>query len=329
MSKEVKLNFYDEIIIITLHEKNYNMFKENIAKNYNIDPKDVDELTIYYFDNDKLKFFIKSEKEFEKMKEYSKKFSLEIHCEIHEESRLYKEKFEGNIVIKTENKNEFSLTAQKIQEEIQQKEKLLKETIERERQEIQLKKELAKKKAEMEQRKAKIAKLKLKKELLEREAELKKKTEKQDLETEVARLLNENIEKLKQQLIEQTVKKSMGIVEQQVEKRLQYSQCGTLHIGFTCSSCNISPISGSRFSCALTPDFHLCENCEYYVGDEHPYPLIKYRNQKQNIYKYTIADIESQITELKKMKSNDGHNFLTNTEIEESIILFENMTNKS
>lgn len=328
MSKEVKLNFYDEIIIITLHEKNYSIFKENIAKNYNIDPKDVDELTIFYFDNEKLKFFIRSEKDFEKMKEYSKKFSLEIHCEIHEESRLYKEKFEGNIVIK-ENKNEFSLTAQKIQEEIQQKEKLLKETIERERQEIQLKKELAKKKAEMEQRKAKIENLRLKKQVLVKEAEVKMKIEKEGLQAEVEKLLNENIEKLKLQLIEETVKKSMGLVDKQVEKRMNISQCNTLHVGFTCSSCNVTPISGARFTCAITPDFHLCENCEFYVGDQHPYPFIKYRDTKQSIYKYTLADIESKITEFKKMKSNDGgHNFLTSNEIEESIILFENLAKK-
>jgi len=97
--------------------------------------------------------------------------------------------------------------------------------------------------------------------------------------------MNENIEKLKKNLISNTVNQSLQIVDKQMEKRVQSSQCKEVHIGFTCSACSITPIVGFRYTCGVFNDFNLCELCENLIGDTHPYPLLKIRNTVQGAMK--------------------------------------------
>lgn len=35
------------------------------------------------------------------------------------------------------------------------------------------------------------------------------------------------------------------------------------HDGFSCSSCNSTPITGPRFTCKICKSYNLCENCFY------------------------------------------------------------------
>ena len=309
MSKEIKLNFYDETFVVNINKKEFKDIKGEIAKKYVIDPTDVNELIIYYFDQDKIKHFIRNDIDFKKLDlEANKGGQIVVYLEIHEESRLFKQQNQNNNI-------ESSETAEKIRKEILEKEIQLKKTIEKERQEIQKKKEEAKKKAEEEKRKGRLDELRMKKYALEKEEILRKSREKAELEIEVSKLMNENLEKMKKQLIENTVNQSLQLVDKQLEKRLQVSQCKDVH-NYTCSSCNASPIIGFRYSCGIIPDFHLCENCEYFVGDSHPYPLLKYRTSKQGAMKF------------KFILEGNTNNVYGNTKQDDDIILLENFNKR-
>jgi len=52
----------------------------------------------------------------------------------------------------------------------------------------------------------------------------------------------------------------------------------TVHRGYTCDGCEVSPIVGIRYKCSGRPDYDLCEKCE--ATTETPYPMIKIREPK-------------------------------------------------
>lgn len=318
MSCEIKLNFYDEIVVLNITNKDYKSFKAEIAKRYGIDPSDVNELIVYYFDTDKVKNFVKNEKDYITLAGNSKKFTVVVFLEIHEESRLFKE---GQKINPFTNPNTGSVQSNvdKIRNEILEKELLLKKTIELEKLEMQKKKEETKKKMDEENKKKKLEELRAKKLKLEEEEEERKKREKIELESEVTKLMNEQMERLKKTLIDNTVNQSLQIVDKQMEKRFQLSQCKEVHSGFTCSGCGQTPIIGIRYTCGVVTDFSLCENCEMLIGDSHPYPLLKYRNSKQGNTKLKI--IIEQPSNLKKVEQTNNKS--TKDDKDDDCILFE------
>jgi len=324
---EIKLNFYDEVIAIKL-KKDYEAFKADIANTYKIDTSDVTELIIYYFTEDKVKLFIRGAEDYKAMSvlaKANKNNPITLFLEIHEESRLFKQQNNVGGPMVSEN---LSPSAEKIRQEILEKERLLKETLEKE---TQRRKEEAKKKSEEENKRNRLEELRRKKKKLEEEEEKRKKEEKNELMSEVTRLMNDNMESLKMNLINNTVNQSMMMVDKQMEKRLQMSQCKDVHSGYTCSSCSVTPIVGMRYSCGVNTDFHLCENCEYLIGDAHPYPLLKYRNTKQGgmKIKFVIENTSSNSNSNKNIKNNNSNNsnnaFNNNFNKPDDIIIFEDL----
>jgi hypothetical protein len=188
MSSEIKLNFYDEVVVLNISNKDYKAFKAEIAKRYGIDPSDVNELIVYYFDTDKVKNFVKNEKDYITLCGNSKKFTVVVFLEIHEESRLFKEgPKSGPFNVNT---GSGQSNVDKIRNEILEKELLLKKTIELEKLEMQKKKEETKKKIDEENKKKKLEELRAKKQMMELEEEERKKREKIELENEVTKLMN-------------------------------------------------------------------------------------------------------------------------------------------
>jgi len=44
---------------------------------------------------------------------------------------------------------------------------------------------------------------------------------------------------------------------------------------YICDGCEMSPIVGVRYKCAVCEDFDLCEKCESVTDHEHPFLKIK------------------------------------------------------
>lgn len=71
---------------------------------------------------------------------------------------------------------------------------------------------------------------------------------------------------------------------------LKMRKPAAVHHGYTCDGCECSPIVGTRWRCAVCPDFDLCPKCEA-AGNKHPaeHPLIKITDA-QTIHKSVICD---------------------------------------
>lgn len=54
-----------------------------------------------------------------------------------------------------------------------------------------------------------------------------------------------------------------------------------VHTGVVCDGCEISPIVGTRYKCAVRSDFDLCEACEAVAGPDSPFPFLKIRTPAQ------------------------------------------------
>lgn len=54
-----------------------------------------------------------------------------------------------------------------------------------------------------------------------------------------------------------------------------------VHHGVVCDVCDMSPIVGTRYKCAVRSDFDLCEGCERTAGSASPFPYLKIRTPSQ------------------------------------------------
>jgi hypothetical protein len=54
----------------------------------------------------------------------------------------------------------------------------------------------------------------------------------------------------------------------------------SIHSFVTCDGCNVKPIVGNRYKCAVCPDFDYCEKCEATV--DHAHPFLKIKNESQH-----------------------------------------------
>lgn len=48
-----------------------------------------------------------------------------------------------------------------------------------------------------------------------------------------------------------------------------------IHSNVRCDGCNMYPLVGCRFKCAVCPNFDFCEKCESNLGEAHKHPFIK------------------------------------------------------
>jgi hypothetical protein len=120
------------------------------------------------------------------------------------------------------------------------------------------------------------------KEIKKEQEEKSKVTEdlKDDIKKSVCDLVNYNIEKIKEQLCEETINQAFKIIDSKVS--LSQSQICIIHNGINCNGCNMNPIKGIRFKCQICPDFNFCEICEQEKGDAHDHPMIKIRKEFNN-----------------------------------------------
>ena len=54
-----------------------------------------------------------------------------------------------------------------------------------------------------------------------------------------------------------------------------------VHARVVCDVCDMSPIVGTRYKCAVRSDFDLCEGCERTAGSASPFPYLKIRTPAQ------------------------------------------------
>ena len=54
-----------------------------------------------------------------------------------------------------------------------------------------------------------------------------------------------------------------------------------VHTGIVCDVCEVCPIVGTRYKCAVRSDFDLCEACEAVTGADSPFPFLKIRTPAQ------------------------------------------------
>lgn len=52
-------------------------------------------------------------------------------------------------------------------------------------------------------------------------------------------------------------------------------QSVVVHTDVQCDGCNIVPIRGIRYKCAVCKDFDYCEKCEASLGHDHPFLKIR------------------------------------------------------
>jgi len=91
MSKKIQMSFYDEIVTIP-SPATYSKMKQLISNKYFLDMQDVEELVIYYI-NENLRANIKNEEDYKKFVSFikeSKEKTIQLFLEVSEQSKLYK-----------------------------------------------------------------------------------------------------------------------------------------------------------------------------------------------------------------------------------------------
>lgn len=61
----------------------------------------------------------------------------------------------------------------------------------------------------------------------------------------------------------------------------------TVHKYIICDGCEMDPVVGVRYKCAVCPDYDLCENCE--ATTTHDHPFLKIRSKKQTPHKIIVV----------------------------------------
>lgn len=278
---ELSINFYDEINKIKFPSI-FSDLKKEVSKLLSLEPKDVDELIYFYFDLTKIKFFIKNEEDFKNFRVLMNN-KVVLYIEINEESQLFKKDVISQNI-------ENCISVDKLKLEILEKERVLKEALEKEKKAIQKKKdEEEKAKRREEEHFLKLNELREYKMKIEIEEERKRREDKNELQHEIGRIINEKIDKLKAKVIEESVTESILLMEKQNERKLVNSSVNKeVHMGIECSSCKVCPIIGVRYKCPVIGSFNLCEKCELILGENYQYPLLKIRNNNQAVMKIKI-----------------------------------------
>jgi hypothetical protein len=245
------INFYDEEILIP-YPKSFQNFKDTISDRFFLDPRDVDELIMYYKDSDD-KISIINEMDYQAALFYLSKqlkcdpsTQLTIYLEVSEKSRLYMHEVENSKISTRSLLHNSHINIEssairfermerekheRIRMEILEKEKMLKELLDRERREIEKreKEREERERREMEERMEmeRIEREKLERERMERErierAE-REKIEKEKMERERIerdRIEQERIERerIEAEALKESINKTViDVVNSNIEK---------------------------------------------------------------------------------------------------------------
>ena len=130
---KINLNFYDEKININI-PRNFNTLKEIISKNFYISLEDVDELVMYYVEDD-IRVLLDDQSKYQNKfgKNLKNSEITDIFLEISEKSKLYLKELENTKIVSVSESISIDSEREKIKNEIKEKERLLMELIENER----------------------------------------------------------------------------------------------------------------------------------------------------------------------------------------------------
>lgn len=277
----ITLNFYDELKNV-MNIKSFKELKDQVSKLYSLDPFDVEELIVKYYDEDNDVITINSENDFELAMKTNK--PIVINLEISEKSRLFtsqlglekRQSQEKKLVTKTD------LLQQEILDKQKELERLVEEEKKKEAEEM-----LAKEKAMKEEEEAKA------KSAEEQNKRLKSVQEEEErqriIEDIITKTVEDKVEILKATLIKDSVRETLSIVQSiynDLKVDLPKPKEEVIHKYVRCDGCNASPIVGIRYKCTVCPNFDFCEKCEESNGltNKHNHAFIKLRNPEKSFY---------------------------------------------
>ena len=100
-----------------------------------------------------------------------------------------------------------------------------------------------------------------------------------DFTMALSKLINENMESAKEEIIKKTLKKANQMFEK-IKKSNENSLLSTsniVHSNVICDGCGVQPIFGNRYKCTICDDFDYCEACEDLNSESHKHPFLKIR----------------------------------------------------
>jgi len=105
---------------------------------------------------------------------------------------------------------------------------------------------------------------------------MKKSEDNSDFNLALSRIINENMENAKAEILNKTIQQTSKIFSDFKNKSVINNN--SIHIGIKCSGCYASPIRGNRYKCTVCNNFDFCEECENNLGESHKHPLLKIRS---------------------------------------------------
>ena len=103
----------------------------------------------------------------------------------------------------------------------------------------------------------------------------------------LSELMPEIISKIKTEVVKESqIKKSK---EESMISQPKSEEGKPVHKYIICDGCEMNPVVGVRYKCAICPDYDLCENCEAVTTHDHPF--LKIKNKRQTPHKI-IAIVE-------------------------------------
>jgi len=119
---------------------------------------------------------------------------------------------------------------------------------------------------------------------VEEKAEPKAEVNNEELSVLLTEAVNKELVGLKEKIVQKLLKKTKDInakgkkIEKKVEKTLKIEKnLPVTHDRVTCDGCNVGPITGIRYKCAVCHDFDYCEKCEEQNKEAHKHPFLKIR----------------------------------------------------
>ena len=92
---------------------------------------------------------------------------------------------------------------------------------------------------------------------------------------ETSQNLIKEVEMWKNFIVEKTKNYSEKLIEK-IKQNKEEKNEKVVHRHYICDGCEMNPIVGVRYKCAICPDFDFCEKCEAKMGEKHNHPFVKY-----------------------------------------------------
>jgi hypothetical protein len=89
-------------------------------------------------------------------------------------------------------------------------------------------------------------------------------------------------------------------------KNVLVDRDGPIHYGVACDGCDMSPIVGCRYKCAICPDFDFCEKCEKKHYKEHSHPMIRITTPEMKL-KFFKCHLKEEFNMKNETESNIMH----------------------